>query len=369
MASLNECRLSGGRFSEKYRSRALNRKEEEDLGKADTVTKRYAGQNDVFADAFNYYFYGGRQVIKPELLHELDTAELTVPYGADGAGHPVQKYRDILKMASVMEDGKAAYLLLGIENQSAVSYAAPVRGLLYDALQYARQVELAAKSHREAADGRGHTEGEFLSGFYREDKLLPVITLIIQFSPEAWTGPRTLHEMLSVKDPAVLELVPDYRIHLLSPWEISEEEAGKFHTSLGNVLTFIKYSNDREKMDSWMKGAGAQVWFGREEVEVLNTCVSARLRMDEDEEAVKMCEAFRLLIEEAAEAAAKEAAEKAAREAAKETEKKQKETKERMQILSIRNIMRNLHLTTDQAIQALEIPDSDAERIREILQQ
>ena len=69
MASLNECCLSGGRFSEKYRSRALNRKEEEDLGKADTVTKRYAGQNDVFADAFNYYFYGGRQVIKPELLH------------------------------------------------------------------------------------------------------------------------------------------------------------------------------------------------------------------------------------------------------------------------------------------------------------
>ncbi|HIT40853.1 MAG TPA: hypothetical protein IAB60_01945 [Candidatus Caccovicinus merdipullorum] len=82
-----------------------------------------------------------------------------------------------------------------------------------------------------------------------------------------------------------------------------------------------------------------------------------------------MCEAFRLLIEEAAEAAAKEAAEKATKEAvekaAKETEKKQKETKERMQLLSIRNIMRNLHLTTDQAIRALEIPDSDAERIRE----
>ena len=126
-------------------------------------------------------------------------------------------------------------------------------------------------------------------------------------------------------------------------------------------------------MESKPSCAGAQVWFGREEVEVLNTCVSAKLRMDEDEEAVKMCEAFRLLIEEAAEAAAKEAAEKATKEAAekaaKETEKKQKETKERMQLLSIRNIMRNLHLTADQAIQALEIPDSDAERIREILQQ
>lgn len=46
----------------------------------------------------------------------------------------MQKYRDVLKSAVFMENGKAAYLLLGIENQTSVHYAAPVKNLLYDAL-------------------------------------------------------------------------------------------------------------------------------------------------------------------------------------------------------------------------------------------
>ena len=102
--------------------------------KADTATKAYTGQNDIFADAFNFYLYGGRQVLHPEQLNELDSTELSYPFGADGRGEPVQKYRDVLKSAVFMENGKAAYLLLGIENQTSVHYAAPVKNLLYDAL-------------------------------------------------------------------------------------------------------------------------------------------------------------------------------------------------------------------------------------------
>lgn len=40
---------------------------------------------------------------------------------------PVQKYRDLLKSAAIMEDGEAAYVLLGIENQTEVHYAMPVK--------------------------------------------------------------------------------------------------------------------------------------------------------------------------------------------------------------------------------------------------
>ena len=92
------------------------------------------GQRDIFADAFNFYLYGGRQVLHPEQLNELDSTELSYPFGADGRDEPVQKYRDVLKSAVFMENGKAAYLLLGIENQTSVHYAAPVKNLLYDAL-------------------------------------------------------------------------------------------------------------------------------------------------------------------------------------------------------------------------------------------
>lgn len=60
----------------------------------------------------------------------------------------VQKYRDLLKTATIMEDGEAAYVLLGIENQTEVHYAMPVRNMLYDAMQYNQQVTDIAEKHK-----------------------------------------------------------------------------------------------------------------------------------------------------------------------------------------------------------------------------
>ena len=51
-----------------------------------------------------------------------------------------QKYRDILKRAEIKTDGKSAYLLLGIENQSEIHYAMVIRTMLYDALNYSAQM-------------------------------------------------------------------------------------------------------------------------------------------------------------------------------------------------------------------------------------
>ena len=275
------------------------------MGYADGTAKEYTRQNDIFADAFNFYLYGGAQTIKPDQLRELDTAELSILPDAESRGkrngRSMQRYRDVLKSVSAMEDGRAAYLLLGIENQSAVHYAAPVKNLLYDALQYAGQVERRAKVHREERD---------------------------------------------------------YPVHLLSPYELTEDENEKFHTSLGDILTFIKYSKDKEKMLNWLEGAGADVQFGRREVDVLNGCVNAKLSMRQDKEAVNVCEAIRQMIEEATEDAVREVkaeAENAVREAKAEAENALKENT----ISSIRNLMANLHLTAEQAISALGISEAD----------
>ena len=77
----------------------------------DTEGKQYLSNPVFFADAFNYLLYDGEQVIKPEELQELDTTELTVPYG-NNARAPVQKYRDLLKMWNAMMDENAIYVIL-----------------------------------------------------------------------------------------------------------------------------------------------------------------------------------------------------------------------------------------------------------------
>lgn len=165
------------------------------MGSKDTATIRYMRQNPVFADAFNYFLFGGAPVIDPGLLEEMDTRELAVPYGGEeGVGQPVQRTRDILKVLTAKTDQHMAYLLLGIENQSHIHYAMPVRSLFYDALQYTKQVEEAAASHRKSGDYKGAGEDDFLSGFMKDDRLLPVVTLVIYFGKECWDGPLSLHE-------------------------------------------------------------------------------------------------------------------------------------------------------------------------------
>ena len=120
------------------------------VGSADASARDLLRQDVYFADVFNYLVYGGDEVVRPEGLRELDTASLVMPFG-DGARYAVQRYRDVLKSWGAMSDGNAAYLLLGIEEQTKVHYGMPVRCALYDAISYADQI---AKSKRSYSDRR-----------------------------------------------------------------------------------------------------------------------------------------------------------------------------------------------------------------------
>ena len=314
------------------------------MGKADTATMAYMGQNDVFADAFNFFLYQGERVSRPEQLRELDPTELMLPYGTEQQGEPVQRYRDILKGMTAMEDGKQAYLLLGIENQAYTHYAAPVKGILYDALQYARQVEQTAGSHRQKKEHKGRGSGEFLAGFYKEDRLLPVITLFVSFSPEEWDGPRSLWEMMEIGDKKLRSRLPDYRINLVSPTEIGKEEFGRFHSSLGDVLEFIKYSGDKEKLMEWLHEEKPKLRLGRKEIEVLNACVNAKLAIKEEEEEVEVCKAIEDYKMEAVEKATKEVT---------------KEATESTRLCDLKNLMKNMQWTANQAASALGLSPED----------
>ena len=54
--------------------------------------------------------------------------------------------------------------------------------------------------------------------------------------------------MLSVQDPEILSMVPDYRINLFSPAEIKDEELNKLQRNLREVMLFIKYAKDKRKL-------------------------------------------------------------------------------------------------------------------------
>ena len=203
------------------------------MGVADKETKAYMRENEIFADAFNFFLYDGAQKIQPGRLRELDTTELIQLPGTDEKqlSEVIQKYRDVLKSVVMMQDEKASYLLLGIENQTEVHYAMPVRNMLYDAMQYGKQVSELAADHGKHRAELKMTGAEYLSGFLKTDKLLPVITLVIHFSDAEWDGAKSLHEMMEWPDAHLKEYVQDYKIQLIDPAKIRPEEFEKFSTS------------------------------------------------------------------------------------------------------------------------------------------
>lgn len=269
--------------------------------KTDTITKDYLSDTTVFADVFNYYIHDGEQVIRPEQLEERDPTAIVLPYGADGASVPVQKFRDVQKLYTAMTDGDIEYILYGIESQANVHYAAPVKNNLYDAIEYASQVEESAKSHRsamknskeEGAEQQKPSSGEFLSGFWKTDRLIPSVTLMIHFSPENWDGPMSLFDMMEIRDKRILPFLNNYRINLISPAQMNDEEIMKFQSSLREVLLFIKYSKDKESLNRIVKANENRFReVERRAADVIKAVTNANLRYEESGVEVDMCQAL-----------------------------------------------------------------------------
>ena len=274
--------------------------------KADTVTKDYVKDAGVFADIFNYYIYGGQQVILPEQLTERDSTKIALPYGADGAVIPVQKFRDVQKLYAAMTDGEMEYVLYGAENQAEIHYAMAVKNNLYDALEYAGQVEEAAKSHRKEMKRKkeqGKTpaeesrktpsKGEFLSGFWAEDRLIPSITVTIFFGSEEWNGPLSLFDMMDVSDPDVLACMENYHVRLIAPAQMADEEIMKFQSSLREVMLFIKYSKDKENLSRVLVTNEERFQkVERRAADVIEAITNSGIKYDEEDEVVNVCQAI-----------------------------------------------------------------------------
>ncbi len=261
------------------------------MNKKDAQAKKFLADKERFADLFNVYLYDGEQVIHPDSLEERDTAELlNLYYGVDNKAISKQKWRDLLKRTIIQTAKEACYVLLGAENQSEIHYAMPVRNMIYDAINYGSQVEEAKRKHEATGKEAYQDAGEFLSGFTREDRLTPVITLVVYWGSKKWDGPLTLHEMLHVEDESILKFVSDYKVNLLAPSEI--EDFSKFQTSVGEVLEIIKVSESMRDMQEVLKGNEAFTHLEADAVRMVNEFTKLKIQIKESEGEVDMCKAW-----------------------------------------------------------------------------
>lgn len=219
------------------------------MGKADLAVNQMMEKKEVFADFVNGAVYGGRQVVRPEGLEMMSGRSGVFFGGENGKTKALPRYGDVRMKADV-----GAYsVIFADENQMRVHYAMPVRNMLYDALEYEKQVEDMKRGHKEAGDRL--PKDAFLSGITKEDRLIPVVT-IVMFLGDEWDGAVSLHEMMGIdgndRDMEILKkFLPDYKINLVCVRDI--ENLNVFGSCLQQIFGMLKWKKDKKKLQQYLE--------------------------------------------------------------------------------------------------------------------
>ena len=235
----------------------------------DVISTEYFEEPERFADLVNGYVFGGAQVVKPENIRELNRV-ITKPRtdgSQPGKNLMNRSEKGLRKQAGKTLDNQSGsgyvirdvmcevdigvrVVLISLEAQSDIHYAMPVRVMDADAAAYRRQWRKKSQKHRKKKDLQG---AEFLSGFAKEDKLIPTLTLVLYFGSEPWDGPRRLKDMMDLSGiPDDLKnRIADYPMELLEVRKFSNPE--KFQTDIQYVFGFLKYAEDKQRLAEYVE--------------------------------------------------------------------------------------------------------------------
>ena len=218
------------------------------MGKGNAAVREWMSNPVRFSDLYNGIVFRGKQVVLPE---ELESAEGETDILLEDKEQKVQeihRYRDI-----VMRWKKGALLvLLACENQEKVHYAMTVRNMLYDSLSYVGQIQQLWKE-REKEEKQKMTAPEFLSKWKKDDRLVPVITLVFYYDTEQWDGSTDLHGMLQWGEgnqELLREYVPNYRINLVDAGNLEHLE--RFQSDLQEILGMLNCRGNKKELLDYM---------------------------------------------------------------------------------------------------------------------
>ena len=196
--------------------------------KPDVIFKNFWRDNGHFASLFNTVVFGGKTVIRPEVLKELDT-DVSNFIKSGKYEESLTRTRDLVKKAAHGTD----FAILGIENQRKIHYGMPLRVMIYDALSYLKECQEIAGKHKEAGDKA--TAEEFLSGLHKGDRLHPIITIVLYYDEKPWDGAQSLKDMIGDMPSEVSGVFSDYRMNLLQV-----RESSQYHFDNEDVQTIFE---------------------------------------------------------------------------------------------------------------------------------
>ena len=313
------------------------------LGEKDLSQKQLLECEDTFSDIVNTLLLGGRRIIQPR---ELKPAKRDSLYkDKDKELKLRMQERDIAKL---WQRGQIRLAFLGLEDQTDVHRAMPLRVIGYDGAVYRDELN-KLKPEEEVDDGSPKLPLQ----------LYPAITLVLHFDYEhRWTGPRTLKECFPHIPPELDPYVNDYKIHVFEIAWLPDETIAQFQSDFRFVADY--YSQMR-KTKKWQPMSG-KVKHVKELFELFGSLTS-------DTRFVEMYHQRKGEQNDMASIALDYlAAEYTAQGEARGEARGRAEGMDLAMLNSIRNLMKTSNWNAQQAMDALLIPSADQKRYAARLQ-
>lgn len=213
--------------------------------KPDIALKEYWENNERYADLLNAVLFGGRTVIHASQLKEQNTEESHTLELGDKTD-PLSAIRDLFRVIRTAMG--VEFLLVGIENQDKIHYGMPIRVLNLDAYAYDRQWKRLKAKYKEE---KNMTADEYLSHMRKEDKFLPVVTIVIYYGEKPWDGAQDLHGVLNIPE-EIRPFVGNYPMHLVEVVDNKLQFKNADNEDLFQLLNLI-YNTSLDKKERMQK--------------------------------------------------------------------------------------------------------------------
>ena len=204
-------------------------------------------QPEEFADLFNGFVFGGRQVILPENLSPLPESERSLIQSKNGTVETVVRFRDIARKAKI---GTVPVLLVcAVEHQNHLDYSMPHRVMMYEGMEYDRQITRIQNKHR----GKNDLPQEYFIGkMLPEDRITPVITIVVYSGEKEWEGARCLYDLMELEGfpETVKAFINNWSLNLIS---LNDPiDSSRYQSDLRLLFDLASRRQDEEAMDKYI---------------------------------------------------------------------------------------------------------------------
>lgn len=264
------------------------------MGKPNNALSVYMNRPDRIRSVLEYY-------LGERLPGDWECGEIRGQYSVrDHTGRLSLRQRDYLGKAH----GWGTNFLLGLENQQNINLIYPWRLMEMDCLTYGREI---GEIQEENTSGKIRYEkgDDFLYRYRKDDRLTPVLNLMLYWGEEKWETPLALREMtenISALPKRLQQLAGDYKVGIIRMREIPEKALREMDSDLKYVLGSMKRAGSPKEYEAYIQEN--REFFSRipkSAFDVIDACVNIKsirqqlkfvMNQETKEEEADMCKAL-----------------------------------------------------------------------------